>query len=134
MNKINVVNPNDKNWCRHSYLLWFGQCGATFLLVYSNDLDSALEDAADWLAENAPGHLVSHEEHTELCKEACDDAGLTWPPPSDWCNDNAYVSAIESAEADLTYTESGYLTSYEWGIVREDPTPREVSDFYHCRA
>lgn len=28
---------------------------------------------------------------------------------------------LESAEADLTHTDSGFLTSYEWGISLEDP-------------
>lgn len=128
---INVANASDKSWSRNSFLLWFGACGPTRVLVYADGLDDALEIAADWLADNAPGHLVSNDEHDQLCKEACEDADLAWPPPNDWCESKEYTEAIESAEADLTYTESGWITSYEWGICAENPTKHELIYAYH---
>ena len=31
--RITYVNPNDKSWTNHRFVLWFGACGPTFLLV-----------------------------------------------------------------------------------------------------
>jgi hypothetical protein len=130
--RVDVVNPGDKSWCRQSFVLWFGACGPTYLLVYANGLDSALKTAADWLAENAPDHLMSAwgEDHTALVREACEEAGLPYPPPDDAdLETDGYYYAQSDAEADLTYTEAGYLTSYEWGIALENPTPTELRAF-----
>lgn len=122
--KINVANASDRSWTRQSFVLWFGQCAPTYVLVYANDLDSALELAADWLADNAPGHLLKHSdpELQTLYAEACHELyGVELPAPFG-CIDERQASAYEQATADLTYTEAGYLTSYEWGIVAENPT------------
>jgi len=126
---IHVVNPVERSWTRHRYVLWFGACGPTLLMVWANSLDDAIEECGAWLAEHAPGHIVSEGQHTALCREACEDAELAWPPPHDWCDEPEYTKAIESAEADLTYTEAGWLVSYEWGIWFEDPTRAQLMAF-----
>ena len=125
MRKINVANASNKSWTRHRYILWFGACGATYVLVYANSLDDALEEAADWLADNAPGHLTTHSsgELKDLYTESLND----WRQehegePSE--EDEWRIQ--EDATADLTYTEAGWLTSYEWGISGEDLTPAEI--------
>lgn len=126
--KINVANASDRSWTRQSFVLWFGQCAPTYVLVYANDLDSALELAADWLADNAPGHLIAHDssELQELYTEAADawiDEHGRDPEGDEAC------AITEQATADLTYTEAGYLTSYEWGIALEDPSPARLRTF-----
>jgi len=134
MKPINVVNASDKQWSRHSYLLWFGLISPIYLLIYDNSLDSAIETAGSWLAEHAPGHLMEMhgEEHEGLLQEACQDAGLEYPP-KDYSDMDPYWKAFQDAEADLTYTESGYLTSYEWGIIGEDLDRNQLIEIYHDR-
>jgi hypothetical protein len=97
--------------------LWhftFGAYGSTHVFVWAGPahraLDDALEEAASWLADNAPGHLSTDEEMQELYDEAREELG-----------DDADEDEIrEQAEADMTYTESGYLTSYEWFVNELD--------------
>lgn len=116
---IRVVNPSDRDWTRHRYVLWFGACGPTRLMVWANGLDSALELAGEWLAEHAPGHIMAHdsEELRALVRASAEDLGLDLSRSVD-----AEYRAHDHATADLTYTEAGYLTSWEWGIDLEDPT------------
>lgn len=96
------------------YVLWFGAYADTRLAVWQGSLDDALEEAAAWLAEFAPGHIVSDEEIAELVREAQEE-----DPELD------EGEAYEQATADLTYTESGYITSYEWGISYEPSQPND---------
>lgn len=139
--KINVANPSEKSWTNRSFLFVFGAYGCTYVLAYGDSLDDALESAAEWLADNAPGHIMAHdsEELADLHREAltgvmaeelCEMAGI--PCEKSYCSDPD-DRAFEQATADLTYTESGYLTSYEWGIVRENPTRDELIRIYHDR-
>lgn len=123
-NEIVMLNPDQKRWYNHLYVLWFGGCGATYLHVYADSLDDALAECAEWLAEHAPGHIMKHgsEEHIDLIKDACKDAGVTYDP--DMFSGSVATEMykiLEKAEADLTYTEAGFITSYEWGISFEDP-------------
>jgi hypothetical protein len=92
------------------YLFQFGAYGTTFVYVWGNDgFDDALEEAAGWLADNAPGHFVTFEERDY--QEAADDLGY----PADWAEDSDMSGRVaERAEVDHTYTESGYLASWEW--------------------
>jgi hypothetical protein len=110
---IHVVNSSDREWTRHRYVLWFGAYGGTRLMVWANDLDSALELAGEWLLHYAPGHVIRHdsEDLRTLISEAREEN-------PDLSEDSVY----ELATADLTYTESGYIVSYEWGIDLEDPS------------
>lgn len=134
--KIRIANPSDRSWSRTSFLFAFGAIGTTYVLAYGSDLDSCLEAAAEWVAEHAPGHImpVWGPEHTELVRQACLASGLEYPPPdgADYGAEGYYL-AQAMAETDLTYTESGYLTSYEWFIVLECPEKRDLIDFYHNR-
>lgn len=122
--EVVLLNPDQKRWYRHAYVLWFGGCGATYLHVYADSLDAAIEECAGWLADHAPGHIMKEwsDEHKDLVKDACSDAEIAY-------NEDLFsgsiatemYSILESAEADLTRTESGFLTSYEWGLSLEDP-------------
>lgn len=92
------------------YLFQFGAYGTQYVYAWGNDgFEDALEEAAGWLADNAPGHFVTFEDSDYT--EAADDIGA----PDDWKEDDAWREQVyERAECDHTYTESGYLASWEW--------------------
>jgi len=121
MAKINVANPHDRAFYDNSYLFYlfyFGAYGLTVVLAYANSLEDALEEAAKWLADNAPGIFVEVD-----YAEACTEAGLSWPPESEEfhvAHEDEYLAAYERAETDLIYTEAGYIASWEWA-VEENP-------------
>lgn len=138
--KLIIVNPEDRadhqsEWSRHyaskRYVLWFGACGATYLMVWGHSLDDALETAADWLGDNAPGLIMLHgngndtrdPELDSLMREACEEQDLPWPPPDD-ADMQPYWDAEQDAYADLTYTERGYIPSDEWGIALDEHATR----------
>jgi hypothetical protein len=126
-----MINPTRKRFHDgQSFVLWFGGCGATYLHVFCDSLEEAIEECAAWLADHMPGHIMKEwsDEHKELVKEACEELELEWPKPDD-ADDQAYWDAADQAESDLTRTESGFLTSYEWGIALENPTLDELYDF-----
>lgn len=124
--KLTIVNPMSKIWRTSHYrarpfILWFGECHPTYLLAYATSLEDALEECADWIAENAPGLFcdeVVHEEYDRCRAEGMEEE-----------------AAWEEATVDTTSVCSGthHLTSYEWGIAAEDPSPKEISDFVHRR-
>ncbi len=124
-----VVNPSERDYTDHRFVLSFGAVGTTHLLVWGH-LDDALETAAEWLAEHAPGHIMAHDsdELQELFNEAM---GELYPESEsiDDLDPEQVERCQEQATADLTYTEAGYLTSYEWFITLENPTRSELKSF-----
>ena len=134
--RIDIVNPDDRIWTRHRYILWFGACGTTHRMIWANNFEAALETAGEWLAEHAPGHIMAHgsEEHAELIREACKERGIDFDPSKCYGTiEPPWDEILQEAEADLTYTESGLITSYEWGIDFEDPTREEIKAFIEGR-
>ena len=109
------------------WLFRFGAYGTIRIVVLNepgtSNLEDALETAAEALLLVAPGQIVTDEELHELYAEAGEEAGLTYrsgvfydgDTELDWDTPRA-DSVRESAEADLTYTEAGWLTSYEWFV------------------
>lgn len=134
MARLVIVNPSERgdhqryrpyNRTRR-YVLSFGAIGTTHLMVWGRGIEDALESAADWLADNAPGHIMTHdsEELQELFNEAMQELYPHAESIDDL--DESEVSACqEKATADLTYTEAGYLTSYEWFITLDEHATRE---------
>ncbi len=132
--RVEIANPCERTWQRQSFVFWFGACGPTYVLAYGRGIEDALESAAGWLADHAPGLIMPpdsdelYDLELEAQRETC---GVELPtywersPAVERC----IARAQEVAVADLTYTESGYLTSYEWGIALENPTPAELLDF-----
>ena len=121
--EIVLVNPAERDYARHSYVLFFGAYGDTHLMVWTDSLEDAIEECAAWLAEHAPGHVMREwsDEHKDLIREACQERGVEWPAGFEALDDERKWEICDAAEADLTRTESGFLTSYEWGISAEDP-------------
>lgn len=97
-NPINVANPNEKQWARHRYLFTFGAPWPTFVLAYGDCVEDALEAAAEWLAENGLDGLITPHENVH----SSDDLRCDCENPFD-CESH-------------TYTESGWLTSWEWRV------------------
>jgi hypothetical protein len=60
---------------------------------------------------------MDSEAYADLLREACADHGVAFEAYQHGDIDSDLSDEItQSAEADLTYTESGYLTSYEWTV------------------
>jgi len=137
---LTIVNPSERDWKEHRFVLSFGH-SPIHLLVWGH-LEDALEEAADWLCEHAPG-LVHKKGNgadkrdpllDELMAETCEELGLAWPIPDDidWSDSDAmqpYWDAEQQAFADLTECEDCYIGSDEWCITLEDPTRAELKSF-----
>ena len=94
-----------------AFLFSFGAYGSTMCLVHApaDHVNDALEDAAEWLKEAAPG-MFCDDQIYEAYREA-----LNGREPGE-CSDEECDAAREYAEQDCTYTESGWLPSYEWHV------------------
>jgi hypothetical protein len=105
-----IVNPHDRDWTKHRYILWFGACGPTYLMVWANSLDDALDECIDHCEEHAPG-LLCEEEVQEAYRDAI-ARGLS--------EDEAY----ERAEVDTTSGGNAglHVRSDDWGIHSENPS------------
>jgi len=104
--KISIADDNRWNCERGVWLFHFGAYATAHVLAYGR-LEDALEDAAAWLKEHAPGHLTEPDYN--------DPTMLLEPEIEGELDADKRQELIrEHAEADLTYTESGWLVSYEW--------------------
>lgn len=113
---IVIVNPNDRSWTRGRYILGFGAFSPTYLMVWANSLDGALDEAIDWIVQFAPGYLCD-EQVTEEYQAALAE-GLS------------EEDAIERAEEDTTCGGNcgNRIVSDEWCIVAENPTRKDILD------
>lgn len=103
-------NPHDGSTL---FVLSFGAYLDHHVYVFSGAFDDALEIAAEWLKQEAPGLFSDEPDY----KEAATELGLDLETE----DDNEQERIREKAETDMTYTESGWLLSWEW-------TGREVID------
>lgn len=110
---VTLVNPTDQHSCRHRFIFAFGMIAPTYLMVWSDGIEDALDEAMEWCAEHAPG-LLCDAEVAAAFKEALAEG-----------KDEG--EAIEAAEADTTQSGSGhYVRSEDWAIVAEDPTRAQL--------
>lgn len=113
-----TINPEDCDE-PNTYDFQFGAYGETKCSVHARSFDRALELAADWLDEHAPGHLIKHDDKEfwdDARKEAAKDMGYDAVPESEW-TDEMIQNVDEQSTIDLTYTEAGYLMSWEWFVT-----------------
>jgi hypothetical protein len=111
-NEYPIANPSERDYHMEYgklYLFQFGAYGTAYVYAWGNDgLDDALEEAAAWLKEHGPG--LFHEPDYA-------DAANDIEAPEGWADDEEWACKVqERAETDLTYTESGYLASWEWYV------------------
>lgn len=131
MAALHIVNPGDaerpSRWgyrTAQRYVLWFDRHAPVFIMVWARGLGAALEEAAGYLADHAPGHFISDEDMAERLRDACAERGFT-PDDIDWSDlRGEHAEAVEQAEADTTYTESGRLDSEDWGIQFDEHASR----------
>jgi hypothetical protein len=106
-----IANPSDHNSYskRTLYRFQFGAYGTDYVYAWAcHTLDDALEAAAEWLEEHKPGHFSEPD---------YDDSARELGAPDDWRTDEEWAGKVaEHAETDHTYTESGYLLSWEWTV------------------
>ncbi len=100
---VKLGMADDNRWSAHEgvFVFHFGAYGDTHVLAYGH-LENALEDAAAWLKDNAPG-AFTEPDYEGVRAELSEDA--------------SGQQVTDHAEADLTYTESGWLCSYEWNFT-----------------
>lgn len=115
-----VVNPYDKSWCK-PYVFSFGVYGWVILLAYGDSLQYALDECIDWVADNAPG-LLCNDEVAEAYEDAV-SRGLS--------EDAAYEESL----ADVTTGGNcgDHILSWEWSLIAEHPTPKQIADIHHGR-
>lgn len=106
-----LVNPDTSShkYRDKKYILAFGAYGWTVLCVWARSIDSALEEAADWLEKNAPGLFCDeavNEEYDRAIKEG-----------------KTEEEAWEESQVDTISLDGGhFLNSWEVSIVAEKPT------------
>jgi hypothetical protein len=112
---ITPINGYDRGTWRNRYILGFGgpYGYSKVLMVWANGLDSALDEAVDWLAEHAPG-LLCDDEVARIFHEEVAEHGEE--------------KAQEIATQDTTCAGncSNYLRSEDWAIVAENPTREQI--------
>lgn len=108
------VNPTDRRWTRHRYVLALGAYGWTRVCVWANSLEDALDEAVDWATEHAPGFIYTDEVKEEYRRLV--EGGMS------------EEEAADAAEADMICAGNAgdYVRSDEWHIVAEDPTRAEM--------
>lgn len=116
MNKLVIVNPNERHFTRSRFVLAFGAYGAFYCLVWANHVEDALDEAVDYLADHAPGLLADEAVRSEYDRLVGE--GL------------ASDEAMARSEVDTTCAgNSGhYLNSWEWGIALENPSRAQLKE------
>ena len=120
----------------HRYVLWFGAYAETRVLVYAHSLEEALEAAAQEIRERGWIGLFTEPDYADALEDLQRDGKIpqdvTWEEIST-CDviDEVSDKVLSRAQADLTYTEAGWIASWEWGIVAEDPSREELLAIAH---
>lgn len=127
--KVYIANPDNWAYAKNIWLFQFGAYGSTWVAVWEPHLEDALEIVAEWLADNEPGHLTTEKElwaDKGLIADAMKDLGHTGK--FDDLDDEDKWKVQDAMTVDMTYTESGYLTSYEWHVneLHSGPLARDI--------
>jgi hypothetical protein len=114
----NAPQDGDDGQC---FVFEFGAVGTTYVAAWGHGIEDCLENAAQWLADHAPGHLTDlADEYREYNLEARYQ-GAT--------EEQAEEYAREQAEVDMSYTERGWLNSAEWTYTLENPAQADMQKF-----
>ena len=123
-----IANAGDHDWNESLFLFQFGDMGGcTWLYVWGSDAGSALEEASEWLDDNAPGRLVKvgRNEFFEAALElGINEPAFTWYDDAErWSLGKEWEQIREKAETDLTLVgghtqlkNGDYLNSAEWHV------------------
>lgn len=131
--RVQVADGSEPN-AKRFYVFAFGAYASTLVAVgyapgYYRDRTLSLEDALEIASEHlrgiAPG--VFTEPDIEAAREEMYASGdLSAEEHADRDSDEVSDKVWEHATTDLTYTESGYIASWEWTIVSDNATRSEV--------
>jgi hypothetical protein len=124
---IVLTDYNGRDSRREASRFLFSYLFGPDVLVYADYLEEAFEEWAAYLAEHAPGYIIGPEEERELYEAALDEMRDEAGGPLDLEDDRVIEKAQELATRDMTYTESGYIVSHEWGC-KENLTREEMLD------
>lgn len=104
---MNVANSHEPR--ASLYQFQFGAYGDTSVYAWGRSVEDALEAAAEWLREESPDSFTDPE-----YEEAAAELGA----PEDWNTEGSpWAEKVRAAaEADLTYTEAGFIHSAEWYV------------------
>lgn len=125
-----IANPEEADFYDEQYRrihrkqttlfrMWAGEGDSTHVYVWAGSFDDAFEEFAEWLDENAPGHLT--DVTVDDLKEAAEALDIEWQEHWPDFEDRDFEKVAESAEADLTnighttLKHGQYLRSWEWG-------------------
>lgn len=122
MNKeIIKVNPGDKDWTNHRFILWTTAWNPTYYMIWADHLEDAIDELIDWCADNAPGLIVDDQIQEEFNRLKSDGDQMLLPFRSD-------EELWEEAAADTTCGGNcgNFISSEDWGIESEDPTRQDI--------
>ncbi len=109
-----------------AWLFSFGAYGNAYVVAFGS-LEDALEDAAATLRDVAPGMFVEPD-YLEALADLINAGEIEgFELGLDDLDDDQRCEVMEHAEVDLTYTESGWLASWEWTC--REVTPEEIVAF-----
>ena len=125
---VNVYVGDTDTDASKLFALHCGAYGNVHVLVQADHLESALDLAAEVLAKKAPGVFC-----TDAVNEAYSEA-MEGVSPDDPEYDEKQEDAMSDAETDMTYTEYGYIASWEWHFTEIDndceSVARHLADRY----
>lgn len=101
------------------YYVTFGAYGEEQVFVWADSAGKAIDEATAWLSENHPEEIVTDRELQELYREAREELGP----------DASEEEVMEHAEADLYFTDSGFIL--DWTI--DDVTDPEIVEYVKDR-
>jgi hypothetical protein len=132
MSKLVFLNPNDRP-TMSSVILWAGQAygsDPTHFLYYG-ELDDALDEVIDWLADEKNGHKgVLCNEQVESDYRAYIEEHKAEYPDDGENDEDLQDKARCSAECDCTTGGNcgDYIMSDSWGIYAENPSRQQVKE------
>ncbi len=117
------ANPDETVFTGATFTFHFGAYADTTVIVLQRPdcLDDALETAAECLKQHAPG-LFSEPDYKAARDEIMGETGRG----DDMISGEEIA---ERAETDHTYTESGWLLSWEWTVDESEGEPFESPRF-----
>jgi hypothetical protein len=123
------ANPDETVFTGATYTFNFGAYGDTWVVVFQRPdcLEDALETAAECLLAHEPG-LFSEPDYAGAAREV----GVAFDQYTNGLaglDDDTAERVREEAEADHTYTESGWLLSEEWTVAVFEGEPFDAPRF-----
>ena len=117
--EIVLVNPGEREFMysgrgeQGAYLVTLGAYGCTRLLIWARSFDDAIEEAAEWCADHAPG-LLADEAVEEAYRERLAELIADDPTYHSADNDETIERAHEEATQDtIAYDHGHYFHSWE---------------------